>query len=150
MSGWDRAVQGGMGSLRPASPQDCQVACEMAQPACTSFSYNAVLAACFLKRGGGRVTCVSPTTACTEQAWLLPLHSPMPVLPRKTGDLRLAHHSLHGAGTADPSAQLHTPLMPVGATAAVPHKSQWPCLPKSKHTQAWSLVCALHACLRIP
>lgn len=65
---WEVVLQGGMGSLRPASLRDCQVACEMAQPACTSLSYNAVMAACFLKRGGGRATCISPTTFCTEQA----------------------------------------------------------------------------------
>ena len=39
----------------------------MAQPACASFAYNAVMAACFLKRGGGRATCISPTSVCTEQ-----------------------------------------------------------------------------------
>ena len=60
-------AQGGLGSLRPVSVQDCQVACEMAQPACTSFAYNEVMAACFLKRGGGRATCISPTSICTEQ-----------------------------------------------------------------------------------
>ena len=60
-------LQGGLGSLRPVSVQDCQVACEMAQPACTSFAYNAVMAACFLKRGGGRATCISPTSICNEQ-----------------------------------------------------------------------------------
>ena len=60
-------LQGGMGSLRAVSVQDCQVACEMAQLACTSFAYNAVMAACFLKRGGGRATCISPTSICTEQ-----------------------------------------------------------------------------------
>lgn len=80
MDGWGRVAQGGMGSLWPVTPQDCQVACEMAQPACTSFSYNAVLAACFLKRGGGRMTCVSPTTPCTEQARSPPLHISMRTL----------------------------------------------------------------------
>lgn len=62
-----KSMQGGLGSLRPVSVQDCQVACEMAQPACASFAYNELMAACFLKRGGGRATCISPTSVCTEQ-----------------------------------------------------------------------------------
>lgn len=59
-------LQGGVGSVLPVSVQDCEVACEMAQPQCTSFSYNPVLTACFLKQGGARATCASPTTPCYE------------------------------------------------------------------------------------
>jgi len=50
----------------------------MAQPACTSFAYNAELRACFLKRGGGRATCASPTTVCAEQA-----RAPAPAPPQR-------------------------------------------------------------------
>ena len=52
--------------MLPVSVQDCEVACEMAQPECTSFSYNPVLTQCFLKQGGGRATCNSLTTPCYE------------------------------------------------------------------------------------
>ncbi len=59
-------AQGGAGSVLPVSVQDCEVACEMAQPQCTSFSYNPTLTACFLKQGGTRATCNSPNTPCYE------------------------------------------------------------------------------------
>lgn len=52
--------------MLPVSVQDCEIACEVAQPECTSFSYNSVLTQCFLKQGGGRATCDSPTTPCYE------------------------------------------------------------------------------------
>ena len=52
--------------MLPVSVQDCEVACEMAQPECTSFSYNPTLTACFLKQGGTRATCNSPATPCYE------------------------------------------------------------------------------------
>lgn len=52
--------------MLPVSVQDCEVACEMAQPECTSFSYNPTLTACFLKQGGTRATCSSPNTPCYE------------------------------------------------------------------------------------
>ncbi|CAL5227333.1 g10275 [Coccomyxa viridis] len=60
------AHAGGAGSVLPVSVQDCEVACEMAQPECTSFSYNPTLTACFLKQGGTRATCSSPNTPCYE------------------------------------------------------------------------------------
>ena len=59
-------MQGGAGSVLPVSVQDCEIACEMAQPECTSFSYNPTLTACFLKQGGTRATCNSPNTPCYE------------------------------------------------------------------------------------
>lgn len=52
--------------MLPVSVQDCEVACEMVQPECTSFSYNPTLTACFLKQGGTRATCNSPATPCYE------------------------------------------------------------------------------------
>ncbi len=59
-------MQGGAGSVLPVSVQECEIACEMAQPECTSFSYNPTLTACFLKQGGTRATCNSPATPCYE------------------------------------------------------------------------------------
>ena len=46
--------------------QGCQIACEMAQPACTSFSYNPTVQQCFPKQGGERPTCTSQYTPCYE------------------------------------------------------------------------------------
>ncbi len=59
-------AQGGAGSVTPVGVADCEIACEMAQPQCSSFSYNGVLQQCFLKSGGGRTTCVSQTVPCYE------------------------------------------------------------------------------------
>ena len=59
-------AQGGGGSITPVSVQDCEIACEMAQPECTSFSYNPTVQQCFPKQGGERATCTSQYTPCYE------------------------------------------------------------------------------------
>ena len=64
--GWVRVVQGGAGSIVPVSVQGCQIACEMLQPACTSFSYNPTVQQCFPKQGGQRATCASQYIPCYE------------------------------------------------------------------------------------
>ena len=44
-------LQDGAGSVLPVGVQGCEIACEMAQPQCTSFSFNPTLQQCFLKGG---------------------------------------------------------------------------------------------------
>ena len=61
--------------MLPVSVQQCEIACEMAQPECTSFSYNPTLTACFLKQGGSRATCNSPATPCYEANQNLQVHA---------------------------------------------------------------------------
>lgn len=60
--------------MLPVGVQGCEVACEMAQPQCTSFSFNPTLQQCFLKNGGGRTTCTSQTTPCYEANQNLQVH----------------------------------------------------------------------------
>jgi hypothetical protein len=59
-------AQDGAGTVTPVSLQGCEIGCEMAQPACTSFAYNPTLQQCFLKTGGQPATCTSQPTPCYE------------------------------------------------------------------------------------
>lgn len=51
-------LQGGLGSRLLVEPEDCMMACDLAQASgCDSFSYNPEQKKCFLKAGASTSTC---------------------------------------------------------------------------------------------